>query len=165
MARKTVYRGKSQAKKGADPLAPEGRSKYWFGQKGMDGFHHRSWMKNQGFPHDLFDGRPVIGICNTWSELTPCNAHFRQLAERHQLVALEDAAGGIVGVDQDDGPGFAGYGPSLLHRGPQQPEHEAAQHIDGHCAPGELPACGVLHEAAESVAGQRAQPAGQGDQQ
>ena len=39
-------------------------------------------MKNQGLPHHLFDGRPVIGICNTWSELTPCNAHFRVLAER-----------------------------------------------------------------------------------
>ena len=46
-----------------------------------DGFLYRSWMKNQGWPHDLFDGRPVIGICNTWSELTPCNAHFRELAE------------------------------------------------------------------------------------
>ena len=47
MAKKTVYSGKSHAKKGTDPLAPEGRSKYWFGQKGMDGFHHRSLMKNQ----------------------------------------------------------------------------------------------------------------------
>jgi len=45
------------------------------------GFVYRSWMKNQGLPHHLFDGRPVIGICNTWSELTPCNAHFRELAE------------------------------------------------------------------------------------
>jgi L-arabonate dehydrase len=45
------------------------------------GFLYRSWMKNQGLPHHLFDGRPVIGICNTWSELTPCNAHFRELAE------------------------------------------------------------------------------------
>ena len=42
---------------------------------------HRSWIKNQGYPDDLFDGRPVIGICNTWSELTPCNGHFRELAE------------------------------------------------------------------------------------
>jgi dihydroxy-acid dehydratase len=42
---------------------------------------HRSWMKGQGYPEDLFDGRPVIGICNTWSELTPCNGHFRELAE------------------------------------------------------------------------------------
>ena len=42
---------------------------------------HRSWIKNQGHPDHMFDGRPVIGICNTWSELTPCNAHFRELAE------------------------------------------------------------------------------------
>ena len=58
------------------------RSAEWFGKTNKDGFHHRSWMKNQGLPHHLFDGRPVIGICNTWSELTPCNAHFRVLAER-----------------------------------------------------------------------------------
>ncbi|MGA9041140.1 MAG: IlvD/Edd family dehydratase [Terriglobales bacterium] len=57
------------------------RSQEWFGRKDKDGFIHRSWMKNQGWPHDLFDGRPVIGICNTWSELTPCNAHFREIAE------------------------------------------------------------------------------------
>jgi dihydroxy-acid dehydratase len=57
------------------------RSAAWFGPADRDGFIHRSWMKNQGFPDDAFDGRPVIGICNTWSELTPCNAHFRQLAE------------------------------------------------------------------------------------
>jgi L-arabonate dehydrase len=57
------------------------RSQAWFGRKGRDGFLYRSWMKNQGWPPDLFDGRPVIGICNTWSELTPCNAHFRELAE------------------------------------------------------------------------------------
>ncbi len=61
---------------------PKRRSAEWFGKEGKDGFHHRSWMKNQGLPHHLFDGRPVIGICNTWSELTPCNAHFRVLAER-----------------------------------------------------------------------------------
>jgi len=58
------------------------RSAEWFGKTDKDGFHHRSWMKNQGLPHHLFDGRPVIGICNTWSELTPCNAHFRVLADR-----------------------------------------------------------------------------------
>ncbi|MBI3451531.1 MAG: dihydroxy-acid dehydratase, partial [Rhodospirillales bacterium] len=57
------------------------RSAKWFGRTDRDGLVHRSWMKNQGLPHHLFDGRPVIGICNTWSELTPCNAHFRQLAE------------------------------------------------------------------------------------
>jgi L-arabonate dehydrase len=57
------------------------RSQDWFGPLDKNGFIHRSWMKNQGWPHDLFDGRPIIGICNTWSELTPCNAHFRDLAD------------------------------------------------------------------------------------
>src|SRR6185312_12572392 len=57
------------------------RSSEWFGLKGKDGFIHRAWMKNQGIPDYEFRNKPVIGICNTWSELTPCNAHFRQLAE------------------------------------------------------------------------------------
>ena len=57
------------------------RSAAWFGSQDRDGFNHRAWMRNQGLPSHVFDGRPVIGICNTWSELTPCNAHFRQLAE------------------------------------------------------------------------------------
>lgn len=57
------------------------RSRDWFGKEGKDGFIYRSWMKNQGFPSEEFEGKPVIGICNTWSELTPCNAHLRELAE------------------------------------------------------------------------------------
>ncbi|MAN87163.1 MAG: dihydroxy-acid dehydratase [Algoriphagus sp.] len=58
------------------------RSQEWYGRAGKDGFIYRSWMKNQGLPHHLFEGeKPVIGICNTWSEFTPCNAHFRELAE------------------------------------------------------------------------------------
>ena len=57
------------------------RSQQWFGKKGKDGIIYRAWMKNQGIPADEFEGKPVIGICNTWSELTPCNAHFRELAE------------------------------------------------------------------------------------
>jgi len=57
------------------------RSRNWFGKTDKMGFIYRSWMKNQGFPEDLFDGRPVIGICNTWSELTPCNAHLRDISE------------------------------------------------------------------------------------
>ena len=57
------------------------RSHLWYGNKDRDGFIHRSWMKNQGFPDHAFDGRPVIGICNTWSELTPCNSSLRDLAE------------------------------------------------------------------------------------
>jgi L-arabonate dehydrase len=63
------------------PKPPFRRSQAWFGRQDRDGFVHRSWIKNQGYPHDLLDGRPIIGICNTWSELTPCNGHFRELAE------------------------------------------------------------------------------------
>lgn len=57
------------------------RSQNWYGKLDKDGFIHRSWMKNQGFPDHAFDGRPIIGICNTWSELTPCNSGLRTLAE------------------------------------------------------------------------------------
>ncbi len=57
------------------------RSQAWYGKQDKDGFIHRSWMKNQGFPDHVFDGRPIIGICNTWSELTPCNSGLRALAE------------------------------------------------------------------------------------
>ena len=69
------------------------RSQQWFGKIDKDGFAHRSWMKNQGHPNDLFDGRPVIGICNTYSELTPCNAHFRDFAESIKKGVIE--AGGF----------------------------------------------------------------------
>jgi L-arabonate dehydrase len=57
------------------------RSAGWFGRAGKDGFIYRAWMKKQGIATHEFDGRPIIGICNTWSELTPCNSHFRELAE------------------------------------------------------------------------------------
>lgn len=69
------------------------RSAEWFGGTSRDHIYHRSWMKNQGLPADLFDGRPVIGICNTWSELTPCNAHLRDLAQRVKNGIYE--AGGL----------------------------------------------------------------------
>ncbi|MEH6834885.1 MULTISPECIES: L-arabinonate dehydratase [Falsihalocynthiibacter] len=69
------------------------RSQEWFGGTSRDSIYHRSWMKNQGLPADLFDGRPVIGICNTWSQLTPCNAHLRDLAERVKHGIYE--AGGL----------------------------------------------------------------------
>jgi L-arabonate dehydrase len=68
------------------------RSRAWFGKPDKDGFLHRSWMKNQGLPDHVFDGRPVIGICNTWSELTPCNAHFRRIAE-HVKRGVYEAGG------------------------------------------------------------------------
>ena len=57
------------------------RSQHWFGGVTKDSFIHRSWMRNQGHPSHLFDGRPVIGICNTFSDLSPCNAHLRELSE------------------------------------------------------------------------------------
>ncbi|HET6157969.1 MAG TPA: L-arabinonate dehydratase [Dongiaceae bacterium] len=57
------------------------RSRHWYGGANKDAFMHRSWIKNQGHPDQMFDGRPVIGICNTWSDLNPCNAHFKELAE------------------------------------------------------------------------------------
>jgi len=56
------------------------RSAAWFAKPNKDGFIHRSWV-GRGLPEGIFDGRPIIGICNTWSELTPCNGHFRELAE------------------------------------------------------------------------------------
>lgn len=62
-------------------MTKDRRNRAWYGKTDKDGFIHRSWMKNQGFPDHAFDGRPVIGICNTWSELTPCNSGLRDLAE------------------------------------------------------------------------------------
>lgn len=69
------------------------RSSNWFARTGKDGFIYRAWMKNQGIPSHEFEGKPVIGICNTWSELTPCNAHFRELAESVKHGVFE--AGGF----------------------------------------------------------------------
>src|SRR6204780_3846153 len=69
------------------------RSAAWFAKTDKDGFVHRSWMRNQGLPDHVFDGPPVIGICNPWSELTPCNAHFRQIAEHVKRGVWE--AGGL----------------------------------------------------------------------
>jgi dihydroxy-acid dehydratase len=68
------------------------RSVQWFSRQDIYGFIYRSWAKNRGIPQDQFDGRPVIGICNTWSELTPCNTHFRVLAE-HVRNGVLDAGG------------------------------------------------------------------------
>ena len=69
------------------------RSQEWFGGNTRDNIYHRGWLKNQGHPHDLFDGRPVIGIMNTWSDLTPCNGHLRELAEKVKAGVWE--AGGF----------------------------------------------------------------------
>ena len=69
------------------------RSQQWFARDDKNGFYYRSWLKNRGLPQDQFDGRPVIGICNTWSELTPCNTHFKTLADHVRWGILE--AGGF----------------------------------------------------------------------
>src|SRR5215467_16229757 len=68
------------------------RSARWFAKQDKDGFIHRSWI-GRGLPEGIFDGRPIIGICNTWSELTPCNLHFRDLAEHVKRGVWE--AGGL----------------------------------------------------------------------
>ena len=77
-------------------MSSNGKRKYrsaaWFSKLDKDGFIHRSWMRNQGLPGDVFDGRPVVGICNTWSELTPCNAHFRTIAEHVKRGVWEAGA-------------------------------------------------------------------------
>lgn len=69
------------------------RSQEWFGGTSRDVIYHRGWLKNQGYPHDLFDGRPVIGILNTWSDLTPCNGHLGELVEKVKAGVWE--AGGF----------------------------------------------------------------------
>jgi L-arabonate dehydrase len=69
------------------------RSAQWFEGNGVGNFVARSWTKNQGYPAHLYKDRPVIGICNTWSELTPCNGHFRILAEMVKRGVYE--AGGF----------------------------------------------------------------------
>ncbi len=74
------------------PDKPVRRSQEWFGRVGKQGFYYRSWLKSLGLTHDMFDGRPVIGICNTWSELTPCNSSLRELAE-HVKRGIHEAGG------------------------------------------------------------------------
>ncbi len=76
-----------------DTGRPRRRSAHWYGKLDKDGFIHRSWMKSEGLPDHAFDGRPIIGICNTWSELTPCNAGLRELAEHVKRGVWE--AGGV----------------------------------------------------------------------
>src|SRR5690242_4267318 len=69
------------------------RSQTSFGKLDRDGFIHRSWIKGTGLPDHVFDGRPVIGICNTWSELVTCQFHLRDLAEYVKRGVWE--AGGV----------------------------------------------------------------------
>jgi dihydroxy-acid dehydratase len=77
--------GESDGSGGADAPGAGGaaarRSAAWFGASGRDGFLHRSWVRAEGFTPEVFDGRPVIGVANSFSELAPCNSHLRDLAE------------------------------------------------------------------------------------
>jgi L-arabonate dehydrase len=75
-----------------DPKDDDLRSREWFARQDSYGFIFRSWLKNQGHAARMFDGRPVIGICNTWSDLTPCNGHLRGLAE-HVKRGVYEAGG------------------------------------------------------------------------
>src|SRR3954468_17999291 len=92
-ARLITRPGKASTMTTAKKKPGELRSQQWFGRQDRDGFAYRSWVKGKGVPHDQFDGRPVIGICNTFSELTPCNSHFRTLAEQVKIGVYE--AGGF----------------------------------------------------------------------
>jgi len=69
------------------------RSRDWFEGTDLDAFLHRSWLKTEGFTDETFEGRPVIGICNSWSEVVNCNAHLRELAEAVKRGVLQ--AGGF----------------------------------------------------------------------
>src|SRR5437870_12329159 len=92
-ARCSTFPGGERPTDMAKKKDPGLRSVKWFGREDIYGFIYRGWVKNRGVPQDQFDGRPVIGICNTWSELTPCNTHFRTLAEHVRNGILE--AGGF----------------------------------------------------------------------
>jgi dihydroxy-acid dehydratase len=69
------------------------RSSQWLERRDLDGFLHRSWLKATGVSDDSFRGKPVIGICNSWSELVNCNVHLRGLAEAVKRGVLQ--AGGF----------------------------------------------------------------------
>lgn len=77
----------------ADQTGRPLRSAGWFAAEGKTGIMHRSWMRSEGLPDDSFAGRPVIGIANSWSELTPCNAHLRELADHVKRGVWQ--AGGV----------------------------------------------------------------------
>jgi hypothetical protein len=86
------------------------RSSAWFAAEGRNGFIHRSRMRNQGFGPEVFDGRPVICIANSWSELTPCNARLRDVAEAVKRGVAVATAGGATGDGMGGGTGNARVG-------------------------------------------------------
>jgi L-arabonate dehydrase len=74
-------------------LMKNNRSREWFQAPEYYGFGRRAWLRSEGFPADVFDGKPVIGICNSWSELNNCNAHLRDVATAVKRGVW--AAGGV----------------------------------------------------------------------
>src|SRR5258705_1500827 len=90
-ARYSISRAAGRPTDMAKKKATRLRSQSWFGRQDIYGFIYRGWVKNRGVPQDQFDGRPVIGICNTWPELTPCNTHFRTIPEHVRNRVLEAA--------------------------------------------------------------------------
>src|SRR5690242_13468674 len=84
--------GTRPAMSDADAGTGAARSAAWYAGDGRDAFIHRAWMR-RGLPDHAFDGRPQIVICNTWSDLTPCNGHFREIAEHVKRGVWE--AGGV----------------------------------------------------------------------
>src|SRR5580700_6476775 len=69
------------------------RSQEWWSQPNYESFVRRAWMRSEGFSSDFFQNKPVIGICNSWSEFNNCNAHLRTVAEAVKRGVL--AAGGF----------------------------------------------------------------------
>src|SRR6267154_2637658 len=92
-ARYSISRAEGRPTDMVKKKTPALRSQSWFGRQDIYGFIYRGWVKNRGVPQDAFDGRPVIGICNTWSELTPCNAGLRDVADHVKRGVWE--AGGV----------------------------------------------------------------------
>src|SRR5262249_3765025 len=73
--------GTMTAERDRSAQASRPRSGAWFAAEARAGMIYRSWLRAEGFTPDVFDGRPVIGIANSWSELTPCNVHLRAVAD------------------------------------------------------------------------------------
>ena len=122
---------------------PRFRSAKSYGKKDRDGFIHRSWMKAEGLPEHVFDGRPVIGICNTWSELTPCNSHLREIAEYVKRGVWE--AGGLPLEFPSMSLGETQIRPTamLFLRCAGGVSHHPAEHVDP--ADADLAVAAMLH--------------------
>ena len=72
---------------------PPNRSREWFDTPELYGWLRRAAFKAEGFSESSYEGKPIIGICNTWSELTHCNSHLRDLAQSVKIGVWQ--AGGF----------------------------------------------------------------------